>query len=279
MTTFHRNENGQYQLIDICKYKICISNIVEKFITHGSQIKYGKRLNNLYNSHNILFKHDETFMWYPTRSIEQPKVKRQEFTIHHFIYYLIDEAVKILKRRSKRYTVYEVYELIEYNMFEAYKIHLDQLFDKIYDYLYPTHNEKIISFILNLKNAFIINSNWLTVHSIEYTDFANWTKDDLVHYLNIRMMYCGSDNDDNEDYPDNLYLIHCIYNNILLYIEQSNEFTLNDAIHFVDFYKQTIANSRLKTYEEELIEKTWHPSRLLYCLDNEDKNDIGIDCV
>lgn len=65
-------------------------------------------------------------MWYPTQSIEQTEVKRQELTVHHFIYYLIYETVKINKRRSRRFTEYEA-ELIEKTW------HPDRLVDWCFD--------------------------------------------------------------------------------------------------------------------------------------------------
>jgi hypothetical protein len=276
MTTITRDENEQYQLNDIYKYKIYISNMISKFITHGSHIEYEKCFNNLYNCHNLLFKNDENDMWYPTRSMKQSEVKQQEFTIHHFIYYLIAEAVKIMKRQSKRFTEYEVYELIEHNMFNAYELHLNHLFDEMYNYLYPTHNEKILSFVLILKNIFnsanlTRMSSWLSVYSIEYTDFGNWTKEDLMYNLSIRI-----DNHDDDDFQHgNLYVTDCLYQEIILCIEEYNLFTFQDVVSFIDFYKQTVAKERLQKYEAELIEKTWHPNRLMYwCFDIEDKNDF-----
>lgn len=254
--------------------------MVYKFITHGSQIEYGKYFNNLYNCHNILFKNNENDMWYPTNGMEQSEVKRQEFTIHHFIYYLIAEAVKINKRRSKRFTEYEVYELIEHNMFNAYELHLNHLFDEIYDYLYPTHNEKTLSFVIRLKNIFnSVNltgmSSWLTVYSIEFTDFGNWTKEDMMYYLSIRV-----DNDkDHYDFEHgNFYITDCLYEEIMLCIDVYKVFTFEDVVNFIDFYKQTVTNEHLRKYEAELIEKTWHPTRLMdWCLDIEEKNDFAIE--
>lgn len=271
------NENGHYQLIDICKYKIYISNVLYKFISQYSQLEYGKRLNNLYNCHNLIFKNDENNIWYPTNGMEQPEVKQQEFTIHHFIYYLIAEAVKINKRRSKSFTEYDVYELIEHNMFNAYELKLGQLFDEMHDYLYPTHNEKILSFVLKLKNVlndrFRVIPSWLTAASLEYIDFGNWTEEEFMYYLSIRV-----DNDKNHyDFDHgNLYIVDCIYKRILKYINIYNEFSLNDVINFIDFYKQTVTKEYLQKYEEELVMKTWHPSRLMdWCLDIDEKNDFA----
>ena len=278
MTTIKPNENGQYQLIDICKYKINIRNMIYKFIAHSSQIEYGKCFNNLYNCHNLLFKNNENDIWYPTRSMEQTEVKQQEFTVHHFIYYFIVEAVKIMKRQSKRFTEYEVYELIEHNMFNAYELQLNHLFDEIYKYLYPTHNEKNLSFLLTLKNTFnrvILTrmSHWLTAYTIEYTDFGNWTKDEFIYYLSIRY------ENDREHYDfehGNFYIVYCLYEEIMLCVDLYKVFTFEDVVNFIDFYKQTVAKEYLQKYEAELIEKTWHPVRVMdWCFDNEEKNDFA----
>jgi len=275
------NANEQYQLIhNICKYKICIGNLLAKFIQQYSQIKikYGKRLNNLYNCHNILFKSDKIIIWYPTQSMEQSEVKQQEFTIHHFIYYLIVEAVKINKRRSKRFTEYDVYELIEANVFQAYELHLEDLFDKIHSYLHPTHNEKNLSFVLNLKNIFnnglsLLSSYWLTARALEYIDFGNWTKEDLMYNLINRI-----ENYNDNFKQDDFYIVDCIYKQILNHFNIYKQFTFQDFINFVDFYKQTVSKERLKKYEAELIEKTWHPDRLMdWCFDIEEKNDFATE--
>lgn len=278
MTTIKPNDNIHYQLIDICKYKINIMTMIYKFITQYSYIEYGKRMDNLYNCHNLLFKNNKNEIWYPTLSMSQDEVKQQEFTIHHFIYYLIVDAVKIFKRRSKRYTEYDICELIEQNMYKAYELHLNQLLDEIYRYLYPTHNEKIISFVLRVKDIFnneeTRGKTWLTAYLIEYTDFGNWTKEDLMHYLSIRI-----ENDKDYDFENgNLYIIDELYQEILMSIEIYSNYTVEDIINLADFYKQTVAKEHLQKYEAELIEKTWHPTRLIdWCFDNEDKNDFEIE--
>jgi len=183
------NANEQYQLIhNICKYKICIGNMLEKFINQYSQMKYGKRLNNLYNCHNILFKSDKSIVWYPTQSMEQSEVKHQEFTIHHFIYYLIVKAVKINKRRSKRFTEYDVYELIEANMFQAYILHLENLFDKIHSYLHPTHTEKNRSVELNLNILFRCELNLNNIFNNGLSMSSSWW---LTPRLNILTLEIG----------------------------------------------------------------------------------------
>ncbi len=232
--------------------------MIQKFITYDSKMEYGKRVENLYNCHNIIFKNN-IMLYYPTQGINQSDVRQQEFTIHHFIYYLIHEAVIIFKRRSKRFTEYEVYELIEENMFNAYDFYLINLFDKfrkLYDYLYPTHNKQFISLlILKLNNLYY---KLMPIYLL--TDFTIFTKEEVINYLD----------DDN----DTLRFIQLIHND-MKYVEKYNQNTSNTDIDFVEFYKQTIAKERLQIYESELIEKTWHPDRLInWCFDNEEKNDI-----
>lgn len=246
------NENG---LIVICKYKIIISNLIQKFITYDSQMEYGKRVNNLYECHNIIYK--KGIMHYPVRSLLIiDAVIKQEFTIHHFIYYLIYEAVRIIKRRSKHFTEYDVYELIEDNMFHAYNCYAVPMFDKIhslYNYMYPNKADIFDIIISALFKRLIQSPN----NAI--TNFVALTKNDLmIHYTN----------------DDCLIDFDFICNNIK-YIDIYNQ-NHNDSndVDFVEFYKQTVAKERLQIYEAELIETTWHPDRIMeWCFDNEEKND------
>ncbi len=240
--------------------------MIQKFIIHGSQMEYGKHLDNLYNCHNILFKHD--IMYYPTSyAIPKSEVIKQEFTIHHFIYYLIHGAVTIHKRRSRRFTEWEVYELIEDNMYKAHDFYLNQLYNKfkmynLYKYLYLINSENIISFILDINN---LHYNLMPTDTIDF-DFINLTEEDLIYY-NEKLLYSY--------FADDIDVIKSICNNNLKCAD--NKKTSNNGIGLVDFYKQTIAKERLQHYEAELIEKTWHPSRLIdWCFDNEEKNDIGV---
>jgi len=77
---------------------------------------------------------------------------------------------------------------------------------------------------------------------------------------------------------DDFYMIDCIYKQILRDINIYTQFTFQDFINFVYFYKQTVSKERLKKYEAELIEKTWHPDRLMdWCFDLEEKNDFATE--
>jgi hypothetical protein len=56
-------------------------------------------------------------------------------------------------------------------------------------------------------------------------------------------------------------------------------FILDHAYHLFqtlwsDSYRQSIATKRLNLFRKELIERTWHPSRLCWCLDYEEQRDI-----
>lgn len=252
MTTIENNN-----IENICKYKIIISNLMQKFITYDSSMEYGKLVNNLYECHNIIYK--KNLMYYPTRSIIDAEIIKQTFTIHHFIYYLIYEAVRIIKRRSKHFTEYDVYELIEDNMIHAYNCYAVPMFDKmrsLYNYMHPNKADIIVS---ALFKRLMQSPNYAI------TDFTSLTKDDLMmHYTN----------------DDCLIDFDFICNNIK-YIDIYNQ-NHNDSndVDFVEFYKQTVANERLQIYEAELIETTWHPDRFMdWCFDNEEKNDIDIEVL
>lgn len=58
---------------------------------------------------------------------------------------------------------------------------------------------------------------------------------------------------------------------------EENKYTLNYVISLINIYEQMRTQERLKIYEEELVVKTWHPSRLMnWCLDTEEKRDFEI---
>ena len=127
----------------------------------------------------------------------------------------------------------------------------------------------------------------MSTNIIQHSDFTSWTEHDLMYNLDDRFnndeyeYEYEDENNENENENKNNSIIHniidCIYEEIMIYVDDPLEFTREDIINFIDFYKQTIAIERLTKYEEELIMKTWHPSRLFnWCFTNEDKNDFGI---
>lgn len=266
-------------IMNICNYKTYISRTLHWYIIKLRKCLYETSINNLYNCHRILFKHQE--LWYPTSVISQYEVSQQEFTIHHFIYYLLAEVVKVYKRKSNRYTNYDILDLIEMNLYNAYQLHMNDLLNKINDYLLPTTNTKALSFVMILSNMFSAdldkNSSWLSTYFIEYSNFTNWSEHDLMYHLILRF------EKDIEKctitYTPYQYatVIDCLYEEIMIYIDEYKEIKLEEFIHFINTYRISISKERLKKYEEELIMKTWHPSRLVnWCFDNEDKNDIGM---
>jgi hypothetical protein len=180
-STVHPHQN----IINICNYKTYISRTINWCVVKSSKTNYENCINNLYNCHRILFKHQ--FLWYHTLVISQYEVSQQEFTIHHFIYYLLAEAVKVYKRKSKLFTNYDILDLIEMNLYNAYELYMNDLFNKIHNYLLPTFNKKVISFVLRINGIFTSDldrkSSWLSSYLIEYSNFTSWTEHDLMHNL------------------------------------------------------------------------------------------------
>jgi hypothetical protein len=225
--------------------------------------------NEIYRCHKIIYKNNK--LWYPTTSMCQIDIAKQNFTIHHFIYYLITEAAKVIKRNSKRFTDYDVLDLLKMNIKNAYDLHEKNLINKLYDYLYPTCNFELLPLThLIFKKIFRTISNYIYgLKFLIYHNFTIWNENDLIYNLKYEI----ENSSDNET-----HLLIIFIDSIIIENENKNCYTLEEFKSFIRLYEQRRAQERLKIYEEELIMKTWHPSRLIdWCFDNEDKNDL--DCV
>jgi len=265
MSTDTKSE--QYKnIINITNYKMSIAKQINWCLDNLIYKQKWNNLNELYNCHKIVFKKNKL---YPGLNCYMNDDITQEFTIHHFIYYLIKEVVKVFKRKSKRFTEYDIIDLLIMNIETAYEIHLDNLITKIYDYLYPKANLQILSNIfLIFKKVFIGVYGYDEIIKLinHYENFTDYTECDLLYDL---MYYIESLHIDRS-------FIHIIYYQIIQNINEIGSFTMNDLIELIRCYEQTRSEKRLKIYEEELIIKTWHPTRLMdWCLDIEEKNDFA----
>lgn len=249
-------------IIKICKYKIYICNRIDWYIKNMC-LEYFN-LNEIYRCHKIIFKNNK--LWYPSRSICQIDIAKQKFTIHHFIYYLITESVKVIKRNSKRFTDYDILDLLVMNIKNAYDLHEKNLINKLYEYLYPTCNFELLplTYIIFKKLFKTITNSVYGLKNLIYLNFTKWNEHDLIYNLNYEI--------ENSSVIETQLLITLISS---ITIENNNCYTLEEVKSFIRLYEQRRAQERLKLYEEELIMKTWHPSRLIdWCFDNEDKNDF-----
>lgn len=264
-------KSNQYKnIINVINYKISIANQINWCL---NRIDYSKTWNNideLYNCYKIIYKNNKLYPQLNGRGIDDIT---QEFTIHHFIYYLIKEVVKVFKRKSKRFTEYDIIELLIMNVQTAYEIHLDNLINKLYDYLYPTANLQIISNIFlifkNIPETFISGYSHSIASAINnYCNFTTWTEYDLLYNL-IDYIETLEDKDDS--------IISLIYYEITENIKDG-KCSMNDVIQLIQTYDQMRTQERLKKYEEEFIMKSWHPTRLMdWCLDIEEINDFAED--
>ena len=266
-TKFNQYKN----IINVINYKISIAKQINWCLNHIDYNKTWNNIDELYNCHKIVFKNNKL---YPQLSVTEyiDDNIMQEFTIHHFIYYLIKEVVKVFKRRSNRFTEYDIIELLLMNVQSAYEIHLDNLINQLYDYLYPTANLQIIS------NIFLIFKNVSKKYSMYYTkiitrinnycNFTTWTEYNLLYNL-MNYIETLEDKDDS--------VICLIYYEINENIKHG-KCSMNDVIQLIQTYDQLRTQERVKKYEEEFIMKTWHPTRLMdWCLDIEEKNDFVED--
>lgn len=270
MTTIKCDEKGQYQLIDICKYKIYICNKIDWYIKNMC-VEYFN-LNELYKCHKIAFKNNK--LYYPSRSMCQIDITKQKFTIHHFIYYLITEAVKVIKRNSKRFTDYDILDLMGLNIKNAYELHESNLVNKLYDYLYPTCNFELLplTYIIFKKLFKTITNSVYGLKNLIYLNFTKWNEHDLIYNLNYELE--NSSVNEIHLIENEIHSIQFI-GSIIIENENNNCYTLEELKSFIRLYEQRRAEERLKLYEEELILKTWHPSRVIdWCFDIEDKNDF-----
>ena len=282
-------------IISISKYKIFIVSKIDECI-NGVSYEKSIHFNELYASHKIIFKNNKLC---PRLQLSGSGTddNSQEFTVHHFIYYIIKEIVIVIKRNSKHFTYYDIIDLLSLNMRNAYKLHIDDIGNKLYDFLYPHANLKDISFIFILiRDIFndIDAFDLIRTSMIEYFDFLEWSDYDLIYKLDDCIQEVNDINtpiskvfDEYTEYLNTGYFseslnnqnshfgtIHLIYYIILENIK-INRYTLEDVISLIRSYKQIRCQNRLNIYEEELIIKTWHPNRLMeWCLDIEEKNDF-----
>lgn len=252
---FIETKSEQYKnIMNITKYKISIANQINWCLDNLIYKQKWKNLDELYNCHKILFENNKLYInW----SINDDTT--QEFTIHHFIYYIIKEIVKVIKRNSKRFTLYDIIDLLIENIRTSYKIHMDNLMNKTYDYLYPTANLQILSNIFIIfkpvfKNI-VFNTLLLDIINNGET-FTIWTEYDLLYNL--------------MNYHEQLETSNSIIDTIYYEINTN----IYDVIQLIRTYEQVRTHERIKKYEEDLIIKTWHPKRLIdWCLDIEEKKD------
>lgn len=257
------------KIINVAKYKIFIAKQINWSL--DNLVEYNEKwmnIDELYNCHKIVFEYNEL---YPRLNRDGIDNIRQYFTIHHFLYYLIKQIVKIFKRTSKRFIEYDIIELIKYNVDIAYEIHLDNLTQKIYDYLYPTTNHAILSNIFYIFKPINMYSEYYGYmkNINRYENFTEYTEYDLLYNL----MYCI------ENKNTDMSIIYMIYFQILENINYYGiNITMNDVIELIRCYEKTRTQERLRIYEEELIMKTWHPQRLIdWCLDIEEKSNFVED--
>jgi hypothetical protein len=265
MSTNTKSEQHK-NIINIINYKISIAKQINWCLNHIDYNKTWNNIDELYNCYKLVFKNNKL---YPQLSGTDIDDIMQEFTIHHFIYYLIKEVVKIFKRRSKRFTEYDIIELLLMNVQSAYEIHLDNLINKLYDYLYPTANLKTLSNIFlifkNIPESFSGYTVSITSVINNYCNFTTWTEYNLLYNL-MNYIETLEDKDDS--------IICLIYYEINQNIKHG-KCSMNDVIQLIQTYEHKRTQERLKKYEEDFIMKTWHPTRLMdWCLDIEEKKDF-----
>ena len=263
------NSDKYKNIIAICNYKLSIATQMNWYFDIDN-VDYYKRkwknINELYNCHKIVFNNNKL---YPPLNWIADDIT-QEFTIHHFIYYIIKE-VRIIKHNYEHLTKVQrdiIYLTLKTNIKLAYEIHLDTLINNIYDYLYPTANIKILSNIFLIfksisKNLYMFDTAIMDIIK-NYGTFTMWSEYDLLYKLidYIETLEC-----------ENSSIIVIIYHQIIQNIKD-NKHTMNDVIELIRTYEQVRTQERLKIYEEELIIKTWHPNRLMdWCLDIKEKMD------
>lgn len=263
--------NGKYQIINNnCIYKVYIINTIDWCIKNISDEKFNDNSNNLmnklYNCHKILFQNNE--IWYPT-VIPQCEIINQEFTIQHFIYFIIVEVVKVHKRRSKMFTKHDILEMLVYNIYNSYYLHIVDIFSEIYNYINSSYSDET-HFKLSLLKDILYDNISIKKYMFKI-NFMNFTKEDLIYILTI---CCDNKYEHQYNYKFKS-VIDCIHN-----IINNGEFKMEYIEDILYLYNTASAKQRIKMYEEELIIQTWKPYRLFdWCLDNEEKDDFDYECL
>lgn len=254
---------------NICNYKISISKKIKWYIDNDNQNRYID-INEIYNCYKIVF--DEDKLW--PRYSYNISTSNMEFTIHHFIYYIVRMQSNAFKMVSSIIDDYDILEIYIINIRLGYEEHLNNLIYKLYDYLYPTGDINILPCIfISLKNMFNYIRDDIIMSKQNNSYFTTWDEYDLLstleYYINI------SPGENEVEYKNDLIgssMYYTIMNDI-----SNNKYTIKEFNMIIDIYNKKRNNERLKIYEEELIVKTWHPNRLInWCLDVDDKLDIGI---
>jgi len=90
-----------------------------------------------------------------------------------------------------------------------------------------------------------------------------WDYVGMNHNLNLEFIQ------ENEEFLDCFELLS--YNS-LHYYKKLKE---NETLHYYESL-WSLCETNFKIYEEELIQKTWHPSRFMdWCLNNDEKEDVS----
>lgn len=203
-----------------------------------------------------------------------------------YISYLVLMTARIVKGNEPE----DIITMIEDAINTAYFIHLKHLISDIDDKIAVTNkNETTRLMLMPLYETFcqsIVQGTYLSYHSNTHTyilptdlkwmnsngmnsiifpqRFIYWTPDDLIHQA---IEYYSIDS----VYDDSLYSI--IHSKIYSFVTISN---YSDFIkQCMIYYYMTVSKERLNIYEEELIQKTWKPSRLFaFCLSEDEKMDF-----
>jgi hypothetical protein len=201
-----------------------------------------------------------------------------------YISYLVLMTARIVKGNEPE----DIITMIEDSINTAYFIHLKKLISDIDNKIAIT-NKKGLFRLMPLYEIFrqsLVQGSYLSYHSISHTyilptdlkwmnsngmnsiifppHFIYWTEEDLIHqaieYYNIDAVY-----------DDSLYSI--IHSKLYSFVTIAN---YSDFIkQCMVYYYMTVSKERLNIYEEELIQKTWKPSRLFaFCLSEDEKMDF-----
>ena len=97
----------------------------------------------------------------------------------------------------------------------------------------------------------------------KYSSVVIWDYVGMNHNLNLEFIQ------ENEEFLDCFELLS--YNS-LHYYKKLKE---NETLHYYESL-WSLCETNFKIYEEELIQKTWHPSRFMdWCLNNDEKEDVS----
>lgn len=285
------NKNNIDIVKNISNYKILLIYHIKRVInclSSNALISFDE----IYNCHVLIYNNNN-------KDIYRPLIfsNFNDFSIHTFIYYLLNLITIEFKRRVVYYDYmeYEAIDIISDNLVLGYNLHMKKLISILYDFLNNNVflSVNMLSLFTNVFDKMFNNMNsyvMLNVTMVYNYNLLCWTVDDFIHNLDNFIDELHDNTTMKSKYYDKYqhYLSTLAYDKDLL---NSNIcYTLTDVIFYlinkrlldmnmdvcilldiIVLYKRVLCNNNIKCYKDELLMVAWHPDRFMkWCISIDD---------